>query len=297
MRAAGDFLAAREAEHNLLLGLTGRLLANANTYGDDEPYFAVVEDGDRIVTAALRTPPHHLVLAETDDPAGYVALAADVHAVFAELPGVSGPASAIGAFVSAWGALTGAEARRMMSQRIYEATEVVGPQGVGGGMREAGDEDRELLLDWLRAFMREAIPEDPEDATGFLERKAADPDARLVLWEDGAPVSLAACGSATPNGIRIGPVYTPPELRGRGYASALTAELTRQLLAGGRDFCFLYTDLANPTSNSIYRGSATDRSPTPRCGGSAAGRRASRPASSSAARSGEPSRSGPRRPR
>ena len=252
-RSAGDFLAAREAEHNLLLGLTGRLRADANSYGDDEPYFAVVEDRGRVVTAALRTPPHQLVLAETDDPAGYVALAADVHAVFAELPGVSGPASAIGSFVSAWAALTGAGARRTMSQRIYEATEAVRPEGVPGGMRQAGDEDRELLLDWLRAFMREAVPEEAEDATGFLERRAADPDARLVLWEDGAPVSLAACGSATPHGIRIGPVYTPPELRGRGYASALTAELTRELLAAGRDFCFLYTDLANPTSNSIYR--------------------------------------------
>ena len=69
---------------------------------------------------------------------------------------------------------------------------------------------------------------------------------------DGA-VSLAGFGGRTPNGIRVGPVYTPPDLRGRGYASALTADLTRRLLAGGRRFCFLYTDLANPTSNSIYQ--------------------------------------------
>jgi hypothetical protein len=74
-----------------------------------------------------------------------------------------------------------------------------------------------------------------------------------VLWEDGEPVSLAAAGGPTPNGIRIGPVYTPPELRGRGYASALVAELTRVQLEGGRRFCFLFTDLANPTSNRIYQ--------------------------------------------
>ena len=236
-----------------MLGLSGRLLADPNTYGDDDPYFAVVEDGGRVVTAALRTPPHNLVLAECEDTAGYVALAEDAHAVFADLPGVSGPASAIGAFISAWGALTGDGARLAMSQRIFEATEVVAPPRVAGGMRPAGDEDRELVLDWVRAFMREVIPEGPEDATGFLERNAADPDARLVLWDDGAPVSIAACGAATPRGIRIGPVYTPPEFRGRGYASALTAELTAQLLSGGRDFCFLYTDLANPTANSIYQ--------------------------------------------
>jgi predicted GNAT family acetyltransferase len=56
----------------------------------------------------------------------------------------------------------------------------------------------------------------------------------------------------TPSGIRIGAVYTPPELRGRGYASALVAALSARLLAGGRRFCFLYTDLANPTANRIY---------------------------------------------
>ncbi|MBA2569295.1 MAG: GNAT family N-acetyltransferase [Actinobacteria bacterium] len=63
---------------------------------------------------------------------------------------------------------------------------------------------------------------------------------------------MTGFGGPTPNGIRIGPVYTPPELRGRGYASALVAKLSSSLLAGGRRFCFLYTDLANPASNKIY---------------------------------------------
>ena len=63
---------------------------------------------------------------------------------------------------------------------------------------------------------------------------------------------MSSYGSKTPNGIRIGPVYTPPEQRGNGYATALVAEQSAWLLAGGRRFCFLYTDLANPTSNAIY---------------------------------------------
>jgi predicted GNAT family acetyltransferase len=53
--------------------------------------------------------------------------------------------------------------------------------------------------------------------------------------------------------MRIGPVYTPPALRKRGYASALTAALSQELLDSGRKFCFLFTDLANPTSNRIYQ--------------------------------------------
>ena len=74
-----------------------------------------------------------------------------------------------------------------------------------------------------------------------------------MLWEDGGEaVSVSGWGGPTPNGIRIGPVYTPPALRGRGYATALVAELSQALLDEGRSFCFLFTDLANPTSNAIY---------------------------------------------
>jgi predicted GNAT family acetyltransferase len=122
-------------------------------------------------------------------------------------------------------------------------------------MRAYEDGDRELVLAWMDAFVEEALPESsPEDAEGWLERKLASEDGGIVLWvDDGEPVSFAGCGGPTPNGIRVGPVYTPPELRRRGYASALTAELTKMLLERGRKFCFLFTDLANPTSNSIYR--------------------------------------------
>ena len=55
------------------------------------------------------------------------------------------------------------------------------------------------------------------------------------------------------NSIRIGPVYTPPDLRGKGYATALVANQSRRFLEDGRSHCLLYTDLANPTSNAIYR--------------------------------------------
>ena len=82
--------------------------------------------------------------------------------------------------------------------------------------------------------------------------RLAGGDAGFLLWEDGEPVSVAGYGGPTPNGIRIAPVYTPPPLRGRGYGSAVTAALSSRLLASGRRFCFLYTDLANPTSNKIY---------------------------------------------
>jgi predicted GNAT family acetyltransferase len=121
-------------------------------------------------------------------------------------------------------------------------------------MRPYEEGDRKLVIAWMNAFVEEALHQTmPEEAEHWLERTLDGPDSGVVLWIDGEPVSFAGYGGRTPNGIRVGPVYTPPELRRRGYASALTAELTRMLLAGGRTFCFLFTDLANPTSNSIYQ--------------------------------------------
>jgi predicted GNAT family acetyltransferase len=115
--------------------------------------------------------------------------------------------------------------------------------------------DRALVLEWLDAFAVEALPDAPQDSSEpWLERRLSDPDGEILLWEDeGRPVSLAASGTPTPTGIRVGPVYTPPDCRRRGYAEAVTAELTSHALARGRRFCFLFTDLANPTSNAIYR--------------------------------------------
>jgi len=64
---------------------------------------------------------------------------------------------------------------------------------------------------------------------------------------------MTGVAAVTPEGSRVGPVYTPSPLRGRGYASALVAAASQAQLGAGRRFCFLFTDLANPTSNEIYQ--------------------------------------------
>jgi predicted GNAT family acetyltransferase len=65
--------------------------------------------------------------------------------------------------------------------------------------------------------------------------------------------SLAGYTTPTPRGIRVGPVYTPPEHRNRGHAGACVAALSQLLLDRGHRFCCLYTDLTNPTPNRIYQ--------------------------------------------
>jgi hypothetical protein len=122
-------------------------------------------------------------------------------------------------------------------------------------MRLATKEDRQLALDWSHAFERESLPADAPRGRieANVDRRLASTTSVIALWEDEKPVSLAGFGGRTPHGVRIGPVYTPPGLRRRGYASALVAHLSQYLLDGESDFCFLYTDLANPTSNRIYQ--------------------------------------------
>jgi predicted GNAT family acetyltransferase len=142
-----------------------------------------------------------------------------------------------------------------MAHGVYAARAALVPEGVAGRMREAEEADRALLLEWILAFQDEALPEDAPhiDLERALDRRLASETDGFALWEvDEEPVSLCGYGGPTPRGIRIAPVYTPPGLRRHGYASALTAHVTKRLLDGGRTFCFLYTDLANPTSNKIY---------------------------------------------
>jgi hypothetical protein len=253
LSVAGPFLAAHEAEHNLALGLLGRLRVEPRLYGFD-PIFILAEDAGDVVGFLLRTPPHGVVLSRFASFEAVDAVAAAIVQVDRELPGAVGPADVVARFARGWSAQTGTRAELAIRQRIHVASMVRDVAPVPGGMREACADDREQIIRWLEAFADEALGTAPhvEDAEASYLRRLADPDGRWLVWDDGGPVSLAAYGPPTPSGTRVGPVYTPPDLRGHGYATALVAALTEERLASGLAFCFLFTDLANPTSNAIY---------------------------------------------
>ena len=249
LEQVGPLLLADEARHNLMLGLASTLRDHPEMYPDSRLW--LVEESGEAVGAALRTPPNNLVLARARSQAAVEALA---QALDDDLPGIVGAAPEAEQFARAWAARHSVTTRRRMAQGVFALEQVAPVTGVAGTMRFATPDDRTQVLDWFLAFAREARPPESDEevlARGVDHRLSAH-DAGVALWEHEGTVSLAGFGGPTPNGIRIGPVYTPPELRGRGYASALVAELSSSLLAGGRRFCFLYTDLANPTSNKIY---------------------------------------------
>jgi uncharacterized protein len=121
-----------------------------------------------------------------------------------------------------------------------------------GKFRAATEADKELVKKWLYGFHIDCFGENSKVPEGDLSRRI--PEGNVFLWEaDGRPVSTATRVRITENGATVGGVYTPPELRGKGYATSCVAELSRWILKNGKMFCTLYTDLANPTSNSIYK--------------------------------------------
>ena len=248
LEAASPLLLADEARHNLILGIAGTLRDHPAHYPEYGLWLA--EDGGETVGAALRTPPHNLVVARPREDSVLEALA---EAIDDDPPGLVAAQPEAEAFAEAWAATTGATLRTNRAQGVFSLDRVEPSAPVSGRMRDAVSEDRPLLLDWFRAFMEEAIGESPDAASTAhaVDHRLEADSAGVVLWEDGPTVSLAAFGNPTPNGARIGPVYTPPERRRHGYASALVAELSERLLETRR-FCFLFTDLANPTANRIY---------------------------------------------
>lgn len=252
LAAAGDFLAAREAEHNLLFGICSSLRETPEVYTGPAYLAAVLDDADRIVGAAIQTPPFRLVLSEIDEPRIGEALALDT--LDRDLPGVAGPVGEVEAFVAARVAAGGSPGQHRETDRIFRLDAVRPPRHVPGTRRIAGPSDRELVFAWLEGFMFDAFGDaDLAEVESMTDRWIEGRGRTLHLWEDGDPVSLCGIGGQTPLGIRIGPVYTPPAVRGRGYASALVAAVSQEALDAGRRFCFLFTDAANPTSNHIYQ--------------------------------------------
>ncbi|MBX6365441.1 MAG: GNAT family N-acetyltransferase [Gemmatimonadetes bacterium] len=248
LRRAEPWLLRAEAANNLVLSV-----AYAVARGELEPagdaYFATVEHDGKVAGCAFRTPPHKLAL--TRMPLGAApALADDVAAAYDAVPGVLGPEPEALRFADEWGPPRGLRARRGMRQRIYRLHALTPPAAVPPGRaRAAAASDLPTLGRWFAAFAEEArvpVPHAEDVAARYLE------SGDLFVWEHDGPASMAARVGRTPNGVRVAFVYTPPERRGRGYATALVADVTARILAAGYRFAFLFTDLGNPTSNRIY---------------------------------------------
>ncbi|MFD9909255.1 GNAT family N-acetyltransferase [Streptomyces sp. NPDC059063] len=254
---AHDFLHAEPALNTALLTVADTLRTRGlHVYGDGDPLFGWLADGQGDVRGAfLRTPPHRVAIgplpeAEADAPA-----LAELFADRApDLLGVMSDQTTAEAFAHAWRRRTGADVTRNLRQRLYRLGELTPPAPAPpGAARVAGAGDRELLARWHKEF-GEALGEAPlMDSGEWADTRIAY--GGVTLWElpDGTPVAMAGNTRRTAGQVRVAPVYTPAAHRARGYAGAVTAAVSRAALDDGADVVVLFTDLANPTSNGLYQ--------------------------------------------
>lgn len=245
----GPWLARAEAENHLILGFCSDLESHPARF-PAEPYLISIENETGIAGAALMTPPRDLIITRAP-PAAVQLLVQYLIETDAPVTGTLGPTAAANAFAQCWVEQTGSPCRPGMSQRIYQCDRVTVPACGPGRLRGAADDDLPLLSQWREEFCREVGHAQDDDHRAVVKNFVAD--RRLYVWEDRRTVSMAGWAGETLSGLRLGMVFTPRRLRRRGYASSCVASLTQLLLDSGRRRCFLAADLANPTSNGIYR--------------------------------------------
>lgn len=251
--AVRDYLMRDEAIHNVALGLIETLQSDRNPYAGDN-LMAFAHAGDRIGGVLMRTPPYPGLLSLVADETAAARLIDTLVEVYPAIEGLNVPKAAASRALDRLESL-GFGWEIGMRQRLYRTSTVDAPEGVPGTWRLAEADDAERVGDWFVRFemeVNDATEQEARDKT--REQVEARVAGGLVyVWTvDDEPVSMAGYAGHTPNGARVGFVYTPPAHRGNGYASAITAVATRRALEAGCTYCYLFTDLDNPTTNRIY---------------------------------------------
>jgi uncharacterized protein len=242
---AGPFLSSQPVLHNLVLSLLHARVAQ----GDPGRYWMAIQRED-VVGLVLQSPLTFPATLTPMQPQVATAIANAIADAGIPLPGVNGDAATAAIFSGQWSERSKSAATPFQGNRLYELLEVTKAPDIEGTLRQAGPQDRSLMLLWTRAFQDE-ISESADDIELRVDRGLAA--GQLWLWDrNGETVSMAIAREPVEGVVRLSGVYTPPEKRNHGYAAACVHALSKRLHDAGFR-CILYTDLANPTSNSIYR--------------------------------------------
>jgi predicted GNAT family acetyltransferase len=246
------YLMRHEAIHCLQLGF---LPAFARGTATDIRWW-VAEDAGSIAGVASRTDGHNAIVSMLANDAAASELAAALADAYPDLPGVIGPNPYALQFATAWAERKNCTYRIDKNEAVYACSEVTFPERMPGSARFANELDVGWIADWIGQFHQDVnlpMVGTETDVEETVRKRLARGGFVLWLDEAGEIVSLAGYGNPTPNGIRIGPVYTPENQRNRGYGAAVTATATQHLLDSGLSFVFLFADLDYPASNHVYK--------------------------------------------
>ena len=245
----------QEAQYNLILGLGRRLLDSSNP----EAWMVTISVQEQYQLVALQTSPRtplSLGAIEPPSPDLWQELIGLLQARTWPLVSVVGPTELAQSLAQIWAHSQNCTIKEIMAQGVYALEQVLWKPELDGQLRPARIEEFELILTWVLAFHQEALSHrnspDPDQLKKSVQERIKQQE--IYVWETkGTPVSMSAIARRTAHGVAISLVYTPPELRGQGWASACVSALSQVLLDQGNQFCCLFTDLANPTSNQIYQ--------------------------------------------
>jgi predicted GNAT family acetyltransferase len=251
---AGEFLCSRPDLHTMALSMTEKLRRlGVTAYGGRVPVFGWLERAGEVRAVFHRFPPGGLsVTSLTPEQAG--TLAAHLIGLGHTLPFVTADHATATAFAEAWQRHTGATPAVRVQLHLYRLGTLTPPEPFPAGRgRLVGERDHEHLMRWCRGFAADVGEVVSIDAASWAGTRFAE--KRYTFWEtpDGTPVSMAGINPMVGGQARVDPVYTPAHLRGRGYAAAVTVEVSAAALAAGATDVVLFTNAANPTSNALYQ--------------------------------------------
>lgn len=250
---AGDFLRARPALHTTPLTTIEKLREHPDAYGPEPPLFGLLESAGEVRAICLLLATRRVTLTQLS-PEQADALAARLAALGRPLAGVTADHDTATLFAEAWQRHTGATPEAHWWGRLHRLGTLTPPEPRPAGRgRAVTASDHEQLIRFCNEFAAEVGEPATLDVGSWTRSRFAD--KHFTFWQtpQGTPVSMAGSTSMVSGMIRVDPVYTPAHLRARGYAGAVTVEVTRTALAAGATDVVLFTNPANATSNALYR--------------------------------------------
>ena len=247
-------LLERESFHNLILGLAYSI-RDKKIEVTGPLYYSILNESNQVIASALRSNDDRPFIVTEMSPDAVDLLIKDLSKSKTSLKAVVGEEVTATYFRDQWTNLNKLNFKINIHLGVYECFKVILPKVILGDLIEATIEHKTILMEYIAGFQRDCFPQGPialENVEKLMKRHLDNRSIYLLL-KDKEIVSMAANTRSTLNGGTISLVYTPPSLRGKGYASSVVALLASKVMNDGKKFASLFTDLTNPTSNSIYQ--------------------------------------------
>ena len=246
-----DILMEDEVQNNLPISI----ILNSGQFNSDRWLLSTVSDDNSIIVlVAVCTKPYNIIVyepvyAQNDWSMGF--LASELKRIGFDPPGVLSRNDLARRFAGVYCKNTDYKIKSSMV--VMKLDELIEYKKAPGFSRLLTEEDLSYVPGWEHEFCIDcqlplSTPAEYEERIRTRLGKETH-----FIWEDGQPVCQAVHGRDTPNSAVISWVYTPPQFRGKGYATSVVGELSESLLKKGKKFCCLFADAANPASRSVYR--------------------------------------------